>query len=95
MIYPTIKHVEMLSNIYFCDDITGSYQIPLVDKNSTKLMKDNMIIPQIGRMIFGKKYALDKVYWPYGVIAYQPKMLRPWYRFNYKLMYFIRYTFFK
>lgn len=95
IIYPTIKQVEMLSNIYFCDDITGSYQIPLVDKNSTKLMKDNMILPQIGRMIFGKKYALDKVYWPYGVIAYQPKILRPWYRSNYKFMYFIRYTFFK
>ena len=53
-----------------------------------------MVLPQIFRKLFRRKNVLDKVYWPYGVIACQPKILRPWYRLNFKFMYFIRYTFF-
>lgn len=95
MIYPSKNELKMLENIYFCDDITGNYQIPLVSKNSIKTMKAGAVLPRIFRKMFRKKYALDRVYWPYGTIAYQNRMIRPWYRLNYKFMYFIRYKFYK
>ena len=93
MIYPTKEEVKMLSNFTFCDDASEGYFMPLADKNQTKELKAQMLIPRLFKFVFGKKKKNNPIFWPYGVIAFQPKVLRPWYRLNIMIWDFLRFTF--
>lgn len=92
MIYPTKDEVEMLSNFIFCDDVTEGYHLSLADKNMSKSLKASMIFPRVFRKVFKKKNTeKTNLFWPYGVVVYQPKILRPWYRLNLKIWDTLRY----
>lgn len=81
MVYPTRAEAEMLSCFTFCDDITENYRLSLANAEMRKSLKKYMIISRVLRKLLGKKQS-DDLFWPYGVVAFCPKITRPWYRFN-------------
>lgn len=81
MVYPTRSEAEMLSLFTFCDDITENYKLSLASAEMRKSLKKYMIVSRVARKLLGKKQS-DDLFWPYGVIAFCPKITRPWYRFN-------------
>ena len=83
MIRPTRQEAEMLSLFTFCDDITEKYSLSLANGQMRKSLKKYMILHRIFNKLFGKKQSGEsELFWPYGVIAFCPKIIRPWYRFN-------------
>ncbi len=91
MVYPTREEARMYSLFTFCDDITEKYSISLADKESKALLSSYMIHYRVFRKLFGKKRSDGyKLFWPFGVIAFCPKILRPWYRFNILTMAFLK-----
>ncbi len=84
MVYPTQQEAKMLGKFMFCDDMSEDYHVSLADESMKKALKSSMILPRVFGMIFGKKKERVNLYWPYGVIAFEPKIIRPGQRFNIK-----------
>lgn len=83
MVYPTTREVELLSNFQFCDDVTEGYRKSLADSKMKEKLASYAFFPRLFRKLRGKKnYGTNEIFWVYGVIAYLPKILRPWYRVN-------------
>lgn len=82
MIYPTKKEADMYSTFVFCDDVTEAYHMSLSEENARKLLSSYMILPRIFGKIFKRMNKKPELFWPEGVIASCPKLLRPWYRIN-------------
>ena len=83
MVYPTTREVELLSNFQFCDDVTEGYRKSLADSKMKEKLVSYAFFPRLFRKLRGKKnYGTNEIFWVYGVIAYLPKILRPWYRVN-------------
>ncbi len=83
MVYPTAKEVALLSNFEFCDDVTEGYRKSIADSKMKEKLASYAFFPRLFRKLRGKKnYGANEIFWVYGVIAYCPKILRPWYRFN-------------
>ena len=83
MAFPTRRFATVYGSFLFCDDVTEGYHLPLADEKSRKSLYDYMLIPRIVRKIFGlKKRKTRELLWPYGVVAFAPLLLRPWYRLN-------------
>lgn len=85
MVYPSRKFAEIYGSFAFCDDVTEGYHMSLADASQKELLRKYMLIPRIIRKLFSVKADESaELYWPYGVIAFCPAPLRPWYRFNIK-----------
>ena len=83
MAFPSRRFASVYGSFLFCDDVTEGYHLPLADEKSRKSLSDYMLMPRIFRKIFGlKKAKTRELLWPYGVIAFAPLLLRPWYRLN-------------
>ena len=83
MVYPTKEEADIFSSFTFCDDITEKYQISLADENMRKSLKEYLILNRVFKKLLGKKQSgKSQLFWPYGVIAHCPKIVRPWYRLN-------------
>lgn len=83
MIHPRVQEAELYSAFMFCDDITEGYHISMADKGMRKLLSNYLLIPRIFRKLFKlKKKKTQNLLWVYGVIAFCPAVLRPWYRCN-------------
>lgn len=92
MVYPTKEICEIFSNYVMCDDTTENYHYPLASKELSKSLKSQMLFPRIFNKLFKRKTTPQPILWTYGVIAYQPKILRPWYRLNIKLVSYLSFT---
>lgn len=91
MVYPTTNEANMYSSFKFCDDVTEGYSLSLADKESKKLLAGYMIHYRVFRKLFRRgKSDSYKLFWPFGVVAFCPKILRPWYRFNILTMAFLK-----
>lgn len=91
MVKPTRDEVVALSNFTFCDDVTEKYHLSLASDEMKKSLKNYMIIGRVLRKLLGKKQSGEaQLFWPYGVVALCPKILRPWYRFNITLWDFLK-----
>ena len=83
MVYPTKEFAASYGAFTFCDDVTEGYHMTLADPKNRRLLGNYMLIPRIFRKLFKiKKASAGELFWPYGVIAFCPAILRPWYRFN-------------
>lgn len=83
MIYPDRKFAEIYGSFAFCDDMTEGYHLHLADASQRRMLKKYMLFPRVIRKIFGLKAGdSGELLWPYGTIAFCPKIIRPWYRFN-------------
>ena len=83
MIYPTRSFAEIYGSFAFCDDVTEGYYMTLADSSKRKLLRKYMLFPRILKKLFKLRIAEEgELFWPYGVIAFCPAILRPWYRFN-------------
>lgn len=82
MVYPSTSDVELLSSFMFCDDVTEGYRNSIADKEMRQKLSSYAFFPRIWRKLTGKKNGGNELFWVYGVIAYCPKISRPWYRFN-------------
>lgn len=83
MVYPKPQEAQMYSCFMFCDDVTEGYHLSLADKELRKTLKKNLVIPRIFRKLFGvRDDNTQELLWIYGVIAFCPPVLRPWYRLN-------------
>ena len=91
MVYPTSEEVDVFGKFMFCDDVTENYHMSLADKRLTKALKQHMIIPRIFNKILRRKKTTEPLFWPYAIVVFQPKILRPWYRLNLFVWYLISY----
>ena len=83
MVYPTRRFATVYGTFTFCDDVTEGYAFSLAKKDLRKQLSNYMLIPRIFRKLFKlKKPECAELLWPYGVIAFAPLLLRPWYRLN-------------
>ena len=83
MVYPTRDFAETYGSLRFCDDVTETYSMPLADSESLSALGNYLFFPRLLRKLFRmKKPNAHELFWPYGVIAFRPAILRPWYRFN-------------
>ena len=90
-VYPEREFAELYGSLLFCDDVTEGYHMSLAAPSQKRLLKKYMLIPRIIRKLFGIKTEEScELYWPYGVIAFSPAPLRPWYRFNIKAWEFLK-----
>lgn len=94
MVYPTQSEIDIFNNFYFCDDVSESYHMLMVDKENKKALKTCMFLPCLFRKIFHfNTETPSRLYWPYGVINCCSKILRPWYRLNVMAWDFVRFVF--
>ncbi len=83
MIYPTEYEAKMYSHFVFCDDVTEGYHMSLSEQNARRMLGSYMIFSRIIGKIFKRKNKKQpELFWPEGVIASCPAILRPWYRMN-------------
>ncbi len=83
MVHPSREYAEVYGSFSFCDDVTEGYQMSLADPENINALANYMLIPRIFRKLFKiKKANATELFWPYGVVAFRPAMLRPWYRIN-------------
>jgi len=83
MVYPSKDFATVYGAFTFCDDVTEGYHMSLADPENRRALSNYMLIPRIFRKLFGiKKSNASELFWPYGVIAFCPAFLRPWYRIN-------------
>ena len=83
MIYPTRTEAIVYGSFVFCDDVTEGYRMSLADPEKRKLLGNYMLVVRVIRKLFKiKKAGAGELFWPYGVIAFRPAILRPWYRLN-------------
>ena len=94
MVYPCGEEVEIFNNIYFCDDISESYHVKMLDSEDAKYLKSYTIFSSIKRKFFHIASRTTRIlYWPYGSIYYVKPVLRPWYRANLMILNFLRFIF--
>ena len=85
MVYPTKEIASVYGAFNFCDDVTEGYQMSLANpKNRAALGNYMLVIRVFRKLLKTKKGNAGELFWPYGVIAFCPAILRPWYRFNVK-----------
>ena len=85
MVYPSRDFATVYGSFAFCDDVTEGYHMTLADPKMRKALRSYMLIPRIYRKLFKqKKKNSEELFWPYGVIAFCPALLRFWYRANVK-----------
>ena len=83
MVYPTRAEAELLSSFTFCDDITENYSLSIASEQMRGALKNYTIFRRIITKLRGKKQTGEgELFWPYGVVAFCPKIQRPLYRFN-------------
>ena len=83
MVYPTTDEVELLSSFMFCDDVTEGYRNPIADKTMKNKLAGYSFFPRLWRKLRGKKNnGGSEIFWVYGVIAFCPRITRPWHRLN-------------
>ena len=83
MMFPSRDFAALYGSFTFCDDVTEGYHMTLADPKNRALLGNYMLIPRIFRKLFGIKRAnAGELFWPCGVIAFCPAILRPWYRMN-------------
>ncbi len=93
MTKPTIDEVNLFSNFNFCDDSTESYFYSLTEKVSYKELNQRLIFVRIFNKLFKKIINIKNVktyVWYYASLAYIPKSLQPFYRYNEYLCEYIR-----
>ncbi len=85
MVYPSRDFVSVYGAFTFCDDVTEGYKMALASPEKRRILKDYMLTTRVFRKLFRlKKSSDEELFWPYGVIAFCPAFLRPFYRLNVK-----------
>ena len=85
MVYPTKEIASVYGTFSFCDDVTEGYHMSLANPKNRDALGNYMLVIRIFKKLLKiKKGNAGELFWPYGVIAFCPAILRPWYRFNVK-----------
>lgn len=90
IVHPTKEICNVFENYVMCEDTTENYHHALTSKELTKTLKSQLISHRIINKLLKKKNN-STLLWAYGVVAYQPLILRPWYRFNLILIEYLRF----
>ncbi|MEG0691597.1 MAG: hypothetical protein RR444_00770 [Oscillospiraceae bacterium] len=72
MFRPTKEQARLFANFHFCDDVSESYLVPLVNLNTNSNRKQFRITARIFSRLFGaaiKGEGKEPMYWAYGEIA--------------------------
>lgn len=83
---PTFQEVELFKTLYFCDDISEFYTLPIAGAKNSKDLKTCMFFNRIfSKILKTKKVNNPKVFWPYSAILdVKPKIKKWWYYVNFK-----------
>lgn len=82
MANPTQDEVALYGRFDFSDDIREGGLLPLASAQQIDQLKGYSIFARILRRIRKVSAKNVELFWPYGVLAYLPKLKRAWYRWN-------------
>lgn len=93
MAFPDQTTSQIYGEFLFCDDITESYQLVLVDRSQIQILKQYILPIRIACKFIRKEKPFTELYWPFGMVAQiKNPLLRGWYRFNLILWQWLKYT---
>ena len=93
MAFPDQITSQIYGEFLFCDDITESYQLVLVDRSQMQILKQYILPIRIACKFIRKEKSFTELYWPFGMVAQITNpLLRGWYRFNLILWQWLKYT---
>lgn len=91
---PTLSEAECFGSFAFCDDSTEGYHRPLASNSQTEQLKSYSLIKRIYRKLSHRsaEYVPANLFWAYGTMAFEKPLQKVWYRLNYIVWEWLRFT---